>query len=276
MALKQYKPTSPGRRHMTLSDRTEVTKQTPEKRLSHGKRSTGGRSNQGRISTKERERGAKRKYRDIDFRRDKDGVPARVAAIEYDPNRSARIALLHYRDGEKRYILSPVGLSVGDELLSGDTADFRTGNAMRIERLPLGVELHAIEAQPGGGAKLARSAGQAARLRAKEGKYAQVALPSGEIRLIHRRCKATIGRVANLEHSAQNLGKAGKNRYRGWRPHTRGVAMNPIDHPMGGGEGRSSGGRNPVSPTGIPAKGYRTRDKRKRSGKFIVQRRTQK
>ncbi len=273
MGIKAYKPTSPGRRQMTVSDFSELTRRTSEKSLTRGKRSTGGRNNAGRMTTRFRGGGAKRALRVLDFKRDKDGIPARVAHIEYDPNRSARIALLHYADGEKRYILAPVGLQQGATVMSGPTAGFSVGNAMALRDIPLGVEVHAIELVPGKGAALARAAGQVATLRAKEGEYAQVKLPSGEVRKIHLNCRATIGQVGNLEHSAISLGKAGRKRYLGRRPHVRGVAMNPIDHPMGGGEGRTSGGGHPCSPWGQLAKGKKTRNRRKASTRFIVERR---
>jgi len=276
MALKKYKPTTPGRRQMTVVDSAELTRPGSEKSLTRGKRSTGGRNNRGRVTTRFRGGGVKRRYRVIDFRRNKDGVPAKVAHIEYDPNRSARIALLHYADGEKRYILCPVGLKQGDTVLSGAEAEYKPGNAMPLRGIPVGVEIHNIELSPGRGGALVRSAGQVANLRAKEGNYAQVRLPSGEVRLIHLDCRATIGQVGNLEHSGISLGKAGKKRYLGRRPHVRGVVMNPVDHPMGGGEGRSSGGGHPVSPWGQLAKGFRTRNKKKASSRFILERRKKK
>ncbi len=271
--MKKYKATSPGRRQMTVSDFAELTRSQPERSLTAGKRSTGGRNNKGRITTRFRGGGVKRRYRKIDFMRDKDGVPARVAHIEYDPNRSARIALLHYADGEKRYILAPVGLEQGATVMSGPKAEFKPGNAMALRDIPVGVAIHNIELVPARGAKLVRSAGQVAQFRAKEGNYAQVKLPSGEIRLIHLSCRATIGQVGNVERVGIVLGKAGKKRYLGRRPHVRGVVMNPVDHPMGGGEGRSSGGGHPQSPWGQLAKGFRTRNKKKASSKFILERR---
>ncbi|NLF15785.1 MAG: 50S ribosomal protein L2 [Lentisphaerae bacterium] len=273
MGIKKYNPTSPSRRQMTVSDFAELTRSTPEKRLTRGKNSSGGRNNAGRITTRFRGGGVKRRLRVIDFKRDKDGIPAKVAHIEYDPNRSARIALLHYVDGEKRYILAPVGLAQGATVMSGPQAEYTAGNSMKLKDIPLGLSIHAIELVPGKGAALARSAGQVATLRAKEGDYVQVKLSSGEVRQIHMDCRATIGQVGNLEHSGISLGKAGKKRYLGFRPHVRGVAMNPIDHPMGGGEGRSSGGGHPRSPWGQLAKGKRTRNPRKSSTKFIVERR---
>ncbi|MBT3379453.1 MAG: 50S ribosomal protein L2 [Lentisphaerae bacterium] len=273
MAIKKYKPTSPGRRQMSVSDFAELTRGTSEKSLTKGKKSTGGRNNKGRITTRFRGGGVKRRYRQIDFRRDKDGIPAKVAHIEYDPNRSALIALLHYVDGEKRYILAPEGLQQGDVVMSGKDAEFKPGNALKLRDIPIGLSIHNIELIPNRGGALVRSAGQVAQLRAKEGNYAQIGLPSGEIRLVHLECKATVGQVGNSEHRAVVLGKAGRKRYLGRRPHVRGVVMNPVDHPMGGGEGRSSGGGHPMSPWGQLAKGYRTRNKKKASSKFIVERR---
>lgn len=273
MPLKTFKPTTPSRRGMSVMDFSEITAKRPEKSLTKGKRSTGGRNNVGRITTRFRGGGVKRCLRDIDFKRDKDMVPAIVKSIEYDPNRSANIALLQYRDGEKRYILAPVGLSVGAEVVSGDKAEIKVGNAMKLKYIPVGIDIHNIEMSPGCGAKLVRSAGQVAQIRSKEGLYAQIRLPSGEIRMLNVNCKATIGQVGNLEHMNVSLGKAGRKRYLGKRPHVRGVAMNPIDHPMGGGEGRSSGGGHPRSPWGKLAKAGKTRNKRKSSTKFIVQRR---
>jgi len=273
MGLKSYNPTSPGRRQMTVTDFGELTRARPEKSLVKGKKSTGGRNTQGRITTRFRGGGHKRRLREVDFRRDKDGIPAKVAHIEYDPNRSARLALLHYADGEKRYIIAPVGLKQGDTVLSGKGAEYKPGNAMPLAEIPAGVSVHNIEMIPGQGGVLCRSAGATATLRAKEGNYAQVKLPSGEVRMVHVRCKATVGQVGLLEHSGQKLGKAGKKRYLGRRPHVRGVVMNPVDHPMGGGEGRSSGGGQPRSPWGQLAKGFRTRTKKKASSKFIVERR---
>lgn len=273
MGIKKYKPTSPGRRQMSVSDFSDITRATSEKSLTVGMSSTGGRNNKGRITLRFRGGGVKRSYRIIDFKRSKDGVPAKVAHIEYDPNRSARIALLHYVDGEKRYILAPVGLKQGDMLMNGPEAEFKIGNCMCLKDIPEGMSIHCIELVPGQGAKLARSAGQYAVLRSKEGNYAQVKLPSGEIRLIHQNCRATVGQVGNLEHSSIVLGKAGKKRYLGRRPHVRGVAQNPVDHPMGGGEGRTSGGGHPRSPWGQLAKGYKTRKPKKASDRFILERR---
>lgn len=275
MAIKKYKPTSPGRRNMTGVDFAEVTKSNaPLKSLTSGKKNSGGRNNQGRTTTRFRGGGVKRRYRMIDFQRNKDGVQAKVAEIEYDPNRTAHIALLHYTDGEKRYILAPAGLSQGDMVLSGPDAEFKPGNAMPIGLIPVGISIHNIELTPGRGAALVRSAGESAQVRAKEGKYVQVRLPSGEVRMVHHTCKATIGQVGNADHEKITLGKAGRKRYLGRRPHVRGVAQNPVDHPMGGGEGRTSGGGHPMSPWGQLAKGFRTRNKRKASSKFIIQRRS--
>ena len=277
MALKYYKPTTASRRNMTVVDFKEITRAEPEKSLIRGKKSTGGRNNQGRMTVRFRGGGVKRSYRQIDFRRDKFDIPSKVASIEYDPNRSARIALLNYADGEKRYILAPIGVEVGSSLVaSKKDAPFKPGNTMPLSMIPLGTTIHNIELVPGRGGKLVRSAGQQAIIRAKEGKYGQVRLPSGEIRLINLKCLATIGQVGNVDHSAVSLGKAGKKRYLGKRPHTRGVVMNPVDHPMGGGEGKSSGGGHPMSPWGQLAKGFRTRKGNKLSNKFIIQRRKKK
>ncbi|MBQ7176493.1 MAG: 50S ribosomal protein L2 [Victivallales bacterium] len=273
MGIKKYKPTSPGRREMTVSDFSEITRRTPEKSLTEGKRSTGGRNNHGRVTVRFRGGGVKRRYRIIDFRRNKDGMNAVVEHIEYDPNRSARIALLKNEDGEKRYILAPVGLKQGDVVRSGEGAEFKTGHTLCLKDIPDGLTVHCIEMYPGKGAAIARAAGQMAIVRAKENEYVQVKLPSGEIRLIHGMCRATIGQVGNLEHSGISLGKAGKKRYLGKRPHVRGVVQNPVDHPMGGGEGRTSGGGQPVSPWGQLAKGYKTRKHKKASDRFIIQRR---
>ena len=273
MAVKSYNPTTASRRNMTVSDFSEITATSPLKSLTKGKNSTGGRNSYGRVTTRFRGAGNKRRYRMIDFLRAKDGVPAKVVSIEYDPNRTARIALLAYADGEKAYILAPNGLQVGQTVMSGSKAELKPGNCLKIKDIPVGVSIHNIEMLPGQGAKLVRSAGQSAVLRGKEEMYAQVKLPSGEVRMIHVECKATIGVVGNEEHMNVKLGKAGKKRYMGKRPHVRGVAMNPIDHPMGGGEGRSSGGGHPVSPWGQLAKGKRTRYPKKTSGKFIVERR---
>jgi large subunit ribosomal protein L2 len=271
MALQQYRPTSAGRRFQTAADFDEITKDTPEKSLLVPLKKTGGRNNRGRVTSFQRGGGHKRRYRLIDFRRDKDGVSAKVAGIEYDPNRSARIALLHYQDGEKRYILAPVGLKPGDVVMSGEGADIKPGNALPLKNIPLGTLIHNIEMKIGRGGQLVRSAGSAAQLMAKEGAYATIKLPSGEMRLIHQQCKATIGQLGNLNHENVSLGKAGRARWLGRRPHVRGVAMNPVDHPMGGGEGRGKG-NHPQSPWGVLAKGYKTRHN-VRTDKYIVQRR---
>ena len=273
MAVKSYNPTTASRRNMTVSDFSEITATSPLKSLTKGKNSTGGRNSYGRVTTRFRGAGNKRRYRMIDFMRAKEGVPAKVVSIEYDPNRTARIALLAYADGEKAYILAPNGLQVGQTVMNGPKAELKPGNCLKIKDIPVGVSIHNIEMLPGQGAKLVRSAGQSAVLRGKEEVYAQIKLPSGEVRMINMECKATIGVVGNEEHMNVKLGKAGKKRYMGKRPHVRGVAMNPIDHPMGGGEGRSSGGGHPVSPWGQLAKGKRTRYPKKTSGKFIVERR---
>ena len=273
MAIKSYNPTTPSRRNMTVSDFAEITVTAPQKSLTKGKKSTGGRNNLGRITTRFRGGGNKRRLRAIDFKREKDGIPAKVVSIEYDPNRTANIALLSYADGEKRYILAPVGLQVGATVMNGSQAPKKPGNCLKLKDIPLGLNVHNIEMQADRGAKLVRSAGQVAVLRARDGKYAQVKLPSGEVRLISVECRATIGQVGNLDHSKIKLGKAGKKRYAGKRPHVRGVAQNPVDHPMGGGEGKSSGGGHPQSPWGQLAKGKKTRNRRKTSNKFIIERR---
>jgi large subunit ribosomal protein L2 len=274
MAVKKTKPTSAGRRFQTVSDFAEITKSTPEKSLLAKKSSTGGRNVSGKVTARHRGGGHKQQYRVIDFRRTKDGVPAKVAAVEYDPNRNARIALLHYVDGEKRYILAPVGVKPGDTIESGSGADIRPGNALPLRNIPAGTTVHAIEMRPGGGAKLARSAGAAVQLMSKEGDKALLRLPSGEMRTVPLDCRATVGQVGNTESELIKLGKAGRNRWKGVRPQTRGVAMNPVDHPLGGGEGKSSGGRHPVSPWGKPE--GRTRKKKKASNKDIVRRRSTK
>jgi large subunit ribosomal protein L2 len=276
MAIRKYKPTSAGRRRMSVTTFDEVTRDRPERSLVEGRvTKTGGRNVNGRVTIWQRGGGHKRRYRRIDFRREKVGIPAKVAAIEYDPNRSAHIALLHYADGEKRYIPAPTGVVVGDELVSGPDAEIRPGNALPLERIPLGTVLHAIEMKPGKGAQLVRAAGGSAQLMAREGNYVTLRMPSGENRMIHVRCQATIGQVGNLDHENQRIGKAGRARWRGRRPNVRGVAMNPVDHPMGGGEGRSSGGRHPCTPWGKPTKGHKTR-KNHRSDKYIVKRRGKK
>ena len=275
MAVKAYKPTSPARRFYTDYDFSEVSKKAPERALLEHKTSTGGRNQHGRITSRFRGGGHKRRYRVVDFRRDKIGVPARVAAIEYDPNRTGRLALLHYADGEKRYILAPDGLKVGDSIVASRNADIKPGNSLPLSAIPLGTAIHGIEMKIGKGAQLARSAGVAAQLMAKDGEYAQVRLPSGEIRKIHQDCRATIGQVSNVEHFHMSLGKAGRSRWLGRRPHNRGVTMNPVDHPMGGGEGRSSGGRHPCSPWGQLSKGLKTRNNKRTDG-MIIKRRGQK
>jgi large subunit ribosomal protein L2 len=271
MALQQYNPTSAGRRFQSATDFDEVTKSTPERSLLAPIKKTGGRNNRGRVTSFQRGGGHKRRYRVIDFRREKDGISAKVAGIEYDPNRSARIALLHYQDGETRYILAPVGLNVGDTVFSGDGVDIKPGNALPLRSIPLGTLLHNIEMKAGKGGQLVRSAGGSAQLMAKEGSYATVKLPSGEMRLIHQQCRATVGQLGNLNHENVSLGKAGRSRWLGRRPHVRGVAMNPVDHPMGGGEGRGKG-NHPQSPWGTLAKGYKTRHNA-RTDKYIVQKR---
>lgn len=272
MALIHRKPTSAGRRFQTVSDFSEITKTEPEKSLLRPLKKTGGRNNYGRRTARHLGGGHKRMYRVIDFKRDKVGVPAKVAAIEYDPNRSARIALLHYQDGEKRYILAPQDLKVGDEVISSPEADIKPGNALPLQNIPTGTMVHNVEMKPGKGGQIARSAGSAAQLMAKEGKYAHLKLPSGEVRMVPLDCKATIGQLGNAEHENISLGKAGRKRWLGKRPHTRGVAMNPVDHPLGGGEGKSSGGRHPCTPWGKPTKGYKTR-KPKDSDRYIIKRR---
>ncbi len=274
MGIRVYKPTSPGRRHATVSDFAELTPGAePPKSLLRPLVRGSGRNNQGKITVRHRGGGHKRKYRVIDFWRRKDGIPAKVASIQYDPNRSARIALLHYADGEKRFILAPEGLKVGDEVMSGPGAPPKVGNCLPLSEIPLGLEIHAIEVQPGKGAALCRSAGTRAILMARDEGWAQIQLPSGEIRRVPACCRATIGAVGNADHDAIKLGKAGRSRWLGRRPHVRGTAMNPIDHPHGGGEGRTKGGRHPCSPTGKPAKGGKTRKPRKPSDKFILRRR---
>ncbi len=274
--MKVYKPTSPGRRGMSGFDFAELTAgKRPEKALLESKPSTGGRNNNGRITTRFRGGGHKQRYRLVDFRRHKTGVPAKVFSIEYDPNRTARIALLHYLDGEKAYILAPQGLEVGQTLISASSADIKPGNSLPLRQIPLGTAIHNIELQIGGGGQLARSAGATALLMAKEGDWGHVRLPSGEVRLVHLTCRATIGAMGNAEHGNIEWGKAGRMRWKGQRPHNRGVTMNPVDHPMGGGEGRSSGGRHPCSPWGMPTKGYKTRTN-KTTNKYIVRRRGEK
>jgi large subunit ribosomal protein L2 len=274
MALKKYKPTSPGRRFQSVSDFAEITKKDPEKSLLAPLHKTGGRNNNGRITTRHQGGGHKRQYRLIDFKRKKDGVPAKVATIEYDPNRSARIALLHYADGEKRYILAPGKLSVGDTVTSGPGSDIKPGNCLALIDIPTGTLIHAVEMQPGRGAAMARSAGTSIQLMAKEGLYAILRMPSSEMRKVPLTCRATIGVVGNAEHEGISIGKAGRNRWLGKRPTVRGTAMNPVDHPHGGGEGKNkSAGRHPVTPWGVPTKGHRTRNKKKASSSLIIRRR---
>jgi large subunit ribosomal protein L2 len=270
MGIKKFKPTSPGRRFMTVETFEDVTRDAPERSLVAPLKRHGGRNNYGRITTRHQGGGHKRRYRIIDFKRDKDGVPAKVAHIEYDPNRSARIALLHYADGEKRYIIAPLGLKVGDVVESGPGADIKAGNALPLESIPTGTTVHNLELQPGRGAQLVRSAGASAQLQAKEKGYGVVRLPSGELRRIRLACRATVGEVGNPDHSNVDGGKAGRTRWRGVRPTVRGTAMNPVDHPHGGGEGKTTAGRHPVTPWGVPTLGYRTRATRKASDKFII------
>jgi len=272
MGIKKFRPLTPSLRYKTVSDFADITRTEPEKSLLEPLRSTGGRDNQGHTSTWYRGGGHKRRYRIIDFRRDKRGIPGRVDSIEYDPNRTARIALLVYADGEKRYIVSPDGLKVGDRLEAGPEVEIRVGNALPLRAIPLGTNIHNLELIPGRGGQVARGAGAACQLVAKEGTHAQVKLPSGEVRIFHQECYGTIGQVGNLDHENIVIGKAGRVRWAGRRPHNRGVSMNPVDHPMGGGEGRTSGGRHPCSPWGLPTKGYKTR-KTKPSDRLIVRRR---
>ena len=275
MGIKRYRPTSPGRRRMSGFDFAEITKTEPEKKLLRPLSKTGGRNVYGRITVRHRGGGHKRRYRVIDFKRNKLGVPARVATVEYDPNRTARIALLHYVDGEKRYILAPQHIGVGDEVISAREADIKPGNAMPIASMPTGTLIHNVELKPGKGGQIVRAAGTSAQLLAKEGKYALLRLPSGEIRKTLLACRATVGAVSNPQAARIRIGKAGRKRWLGFRPKVRGVAMNPVDHPMGGGEGRTSGGRHPVTPWGVPTKGKRTRNN-PRTDRFIVKRRYQK
>ncbi|MCL2203121.1 MAG: 50S ribosomal protein L2 [Defluviitaleaceae bacterium] len=277
MGVKRYRPITPSQRQMTVSDFAEITKSTPEKSLTVHLKKYSGRNDQGKITVRHRGGGAKIKYRIIDFKRNKDGVPARVAAIEYDPNRTANIALLFYADGEKRYILSPNGLKVGDSLMSGTEAEVRVGNALPMKSIPVGTEIHNIEMKLGRGGQLVRSAGNVAQLMAKDEKYATVRLPSGEMRLVPVNCRATVGQIGNLDHELINIGKAGKKRHMGIRPTVRGSVMNPNDHPHGGGEGRSPIGRpSPSTPWGKPALGYKTRKKNKQTNKYIVRKRGKK
>ncbi len=274
MAIKTYKPVTPSRRSMTGATFDEITRKTCEKSLTEALPRKAGRNVYGRITILHRGGGHKRKYRVIDFRRDKDGVPAVVKSIEYDPNRTARIALLQYRDGERRYIVAPNELQVGTTVLSGENVDIQVGNALPLKNIPLGTDVHCVELKPKKGAQLAKSAGSSAQLMAKEGSYVTIKLPSGEVRLVHGECRATVGQVGNPDHENITIGKAGRNRWLGNRPRTRGVAKNPVDHPLGGGEGKSSGGRHPCTPWGKPTKGFRTRKKRKASNKMILKRRT--
>tara|TARA_B100001123_G_scaffold75518_1_gene85258 strand:+ start:816 stop:1643 length:828 start_codon:yes stop_codon:yes gene_type:complete len=273
MAVKSFRPITPGLRFKTVSSFEEITKSRPEKSLIESNKKSGGRNNRGRITSRRRGGGHKRFYRKLDFKRDKSGVPATVHSVEYDPNRSARIALLNYVDGEKRYILAPIGLRVGSRVESGPSADIRPGNALPLDNIPLGSIVHNVELQPGRGGQIGRAAGVEIQVMAKEGDFAQLRMPSGEMRLIHVGCYATIGQVGNLDHENIVVGKAGRSRWLGKRPSVRGVAMNPIDHPHGGGEGRASGGGHPVTPWGAPTKGYKTRKRKNRSNKYIVRRR---
>ena len=272
MAIRKYNPTSPGRRFQTVAVFDEITTRKPHKPLVEPLHKSGGRNNAGHLTSWWRGGGHKRMYRIIDFRRDKHGIPAKVSTIEYDPNRSARIALLTYADGEKRYILQPNGTKVGDTIIAGEAVDILPGNSLPLKNIPLGTQLHNVELRPGRGGQIARSAGSSVQLVAKEGNYASVKMPSSEIRKIRMECFATIGQVGNIDHENVSIGKAGRSRWMGQRPHVRGVAMNPVDHPLGGGEGKASGGRHPVTPWGLPTKGYKTRS-RKSTDKFIVQRR---
>ncbi len=273
MGIKTFNPTTPSRRQMANSDYSEITQASPHKSLLVKLTERGGRNNLGRVTMRRRGGGHKKRYRLIDFRRDKDGVAARVETIEYDPNRTARIALVCYRDGERRYIIAPNGLGVGDTIMSGEGADIRTGNALELRQIPVGTIVHNVELMPKRGAQMAKSAGAAVQVMAREGDYVTLRLPSGEVRLVNGACRATVGMVGNLEHTNIKLGKAGKSRWLGRRPKVRGVAMNPIDHPLGGGEGKSSGGRHPVTPWGKPTKGYKTRKPKKASTRFIMRRR---
>ena len=275
MAIKKFSPTSPGRRFYTVQSFDELTETKPLKSLTEPKKQWGGRNNKGHITVRFRGGGHKRRYRVVDFKRNKVDVPGKVASVEYDPNRSARIARIHYVDGEKAYIIHPVGLKVGDTVVSSTSADILPGNCLPLENMPLGTLVHNIELKPGKGGQMARSAGAGAQLVAKEGKYAQLRLPSGEVRIVHKKCRATVGQVGNIEHERVTIGKAGRKRWMGRRPHNRGVTMNPVDHPHGGGEGSTAGGRHPVTPWGVPTKGYKTRNN-KRTDKFIVRRRGKK
>lgn len=276
MAIKKYKPTSPGQRFKSTADFSGLTKKAPEKRLTEPNPKKAGRNNHGRITMRRRGGGHKRRYRIIDFRRDKDGILGTIRALEYDPNRSARIALVVYADGDKRYIIAPDGLEIGMNVDSGPNAEFQVGNCLPLDQIPLGTQVHAVEMTPGRGAQIARSAGNSCQVLGKEGPYVSLRLPSGEMRRVPRGCRATVGEVGNDEHSNLSLGKAGRSRWLGRRPKVRGVVMNPVDHPHGGGEGRTSGGRHPVSPWGVPTKGYKTRKKNHRTDKFIIRRRRKK
>ena len=272
MPIRKYKPTSPGRRFQTVQAFDEITATEPYKPLTEPVKKTGGRNNRGEVTSWWRGGGHKRAYRIIDFKRDKHNIPAKVSTIEYDPNRSSRIALVTYADGEKRYILQPAGVKVGDSIVSGDHVDILPGNCLPLRNIPMGTQVHNVELRPGKGGQMARSAGSSVQLVAKEGDYVTVRMPSSEIRRINANCLATIGQVGNIDHENISVGKAGRNRWLGWRPHNRGVAMNPVDHPLGGGEGKTSGGRHPVTPWGVPTKGYKTRN-RKATDRFIIQRR---
>ena len=272
MAIRSYKPTSPGRRFQTIQDYAEITTAKPFKPLTENLKKSGGRNNHGEITVWWRGGGHRRLYRVIDFKRDKIGIPGKIVTVEYDPNRSARIALVQYADGEKRYILQPVGLKVGDSIVAGDAVDILPGNTLPLKNIPLGTQIHNVELRPGKGGQIARSAGSSVQLVAKDGPYASVKMPSGELRRINIECRATVGQVGNLDHENISLGKAGRTRWLGKRPHVRGVAMNPVDHPLGGGEGKTSGGRHPVSPWGVPTKGFKTRN-RKATDQFIITRR---
>jgi large subunit ribosomal protein L2 len=276
MAIKKYRPTSPGRRGMTVSAFEEITTMAPEKSLLLPKKSRGGRNNQGQLTTRHQGGGHKQMYRVIDFKRDKDDIPAKVASIEYDPNRTANIALLNYADGEKRYILAPLGLKVGDTLVSGENADIKVGNSLPLSAIPVGTVVHNVELRPGQGGQMARSAGSSVQLMAKEGKYVTLRMPSSEMRMVLANCRATVGTVGNIDQENINIGKAGRSRWLGIRPANRGVVMNPVDHPHGGGEGRSPVGRNPVTPWGKPALGHKTRDRKNITNRMIIKRRNSK
>jgi len=273
MAIRKLKPNTPGTRFMSISSFEEITKSTPEKSLTGVIKKSGGRNNLGRVTSRHRGGGHKRRYRVIDFKRDKSGIPAKIFSIEYDPNRTSRIALLNYADGEKRYIIAPDGLKVGDSIVSGSGSEIKVGNSLPLKEIPLASFIHNVELKPGKGGQLGRSAGASIQLMAREGKFAQLKMPSGEVRMVSVECMATYGVVGNIDHENISLGKAGRSRWLGIRPHTRGVAMNPVDHPMGGGEGKTSGGGHPVSPWGQKAKGLKTRKKKNRTNKYIVKRR---